>query len=297
MNFGITIPNNWGIEDPQDVLGVAVRAEEVGYDSVWVNHHVFNAGYVRERLEHLPYYDALTTLTYAASLTKTVKLGTTVLVLPYLNPMVLAKSLATLDVFSGGRVIAGVGVGTLQHEHDALANSDYHTRGAYANESIAVMKELWTSAEPVHEGAFYNFSGGLFSPKPIQKPHLPIWIGGTSNAALRRAARYGDGWHPNRMAPEAMQASIEKLKGYLETASRSLDDLTLSVRAELSVTDIASTNDDEPMAGTPDQIAQSIEAFSNIGVEHFVFQVSSTDISDINRNMEAFAEQVLPKLR
>lgn len=295
MNFGITIPNNWGIEDPQDVFNVAVLAEEMGYDSIWVNHHVFNAGYVKERLGHLPYYDALTTLTYAAALTKRVRLGTTVLVLPYLNPMVLAKTLATLDVFSGGRLIAGVGVGALRHESDSLG-SDYHTRGAYANESLAIMKELWTNDEPSFEGRFFNFSGVLFSPKPLQKPHPPIWVGGTSNGALRRVARYGDGWHPNRMAPETMQTSIEILKSYLDDAGRSLDDITLSIRAELNVSTSPSSNPEEPMAGTPDQIIQSIEAFRSIGVEEFVFQVSSTNIDDINRNMEAFAKRVLPRL-
>jgi probable F420-dependent oxidoreductase len=295
LNFGITIPNNWGIEDPQDVFNVAVLAEEMGYDSIWVNHHVFNAGYVKERLGQLPYYDALTTLTYAAALTKRVRLGTTVLVLPYLNPMVLAKTLATLDVFSGGRLIAGVGVGALRHESDSLG-SDYHTRGAYANESIAIMKELWTNDEPNFEGRFFSFSGVLFSPKPLQKPHPPIWVGGTSNGALRRVARYGDGWHPNRMSPETLQTSIETLKSYLDDAGRSLDDITLSVRAELNVSTSPSSNPEEPMAGTPDQIIQSIEAFRSISVEEFVFQVSSTNIDDINRNMEAFAEKVLPRL-
>ena len=295
MNFGITIPNNWGIEDPQDVFNVAVLAEEMGYDSIWVNHHVFNAGYVKERLGHLPYYDALTTLTYAAALTKRVRLGTTVLVLPYLNPMVLAKTLATLDVFSGGRLIAGVGVGALRHESDSLG-SDYHTRGAYANETLAIMKELWTNDEPSFEGRFFSFSGVLFSPKPLQKPHPPIWVGGTSNGALRRVARYGDGWHPNRMAPETMQTSIETLKSYLDDAGRNLDDITLSIRAELNVSTSPSSNPEEPMAGTPDQIIQSIEAFRRIGVEEFVFQVSSTNIDDINRNMEAFAKRVLPRL-
>jgi probable F420-dependent oxidoreductase len=287
LNFGITIPNNWGIEDPQDVFNVAVLAEEMGYDSIWVNHHVFNAGYVKERLGQLPYYDALTTLTYAAALTKRVRLGTTVLV--------LAKTLATLDVFSGGRLIAGVGVGALRHESDSLG-SDYHTRGAYANESIAIMKELWTNDEPNFEGRFFSFSGVLFSPKPLQKPHPPIWVGGTSNGALRRVARYGDGWHPNRMSPETLQTSIETLKSYLDDAGRSLDDITLSVRAELNVSTSPSSNPEEPMAGTPDQIIQSIEAFRSISVEEFVFQVSSTNIDDINRNMEAFAEKVLPRL-
>ena len=143
MKFGFVIPNNWGLQDPGDVIDVATKAEQMGFNSVWVNHHVLHAGYVVERLDDRPYYDALTTLTYVAALTKRVRLGTSVLVLPYLNPVVLAKSLATLDVLSGGRLTVGVGVGALPQESDALS-ADYAHRGAYTDESISVMKALWT---------------------------------------------------------------------------------------------------------------------------------------------------------
>ena len=180
MKFGFIIPYNYGLEDPQSVLDIAVKVEELGFDSVWVNHHVLNAGYILDRLGSRPYYDSLTTLTYAAALTKRVRLGTTVLVMPYLNPIVLAKSLATLDVFSGGRLTVGIGVGALQHESDAL-NSDYSQRGPFTDESIAIMKELWTKEDPEFNGKFYSFSGVKFSPKPAQRPHPPIFIGATQS--------------------------------------------------------------------------------------------------------------------
>ena len=170
MKFGYVTPQNWGVENPQDVVDLAVRAEELGYDSVWVNHHILNVGYIYDRLEDRPYYDALTFLTWVAALTERVRLGTTVLVLPYLNPLVLAKSVATLDVLSGGRVTLGVGVGMLREENEALG-SDFRTRGAYADESIEIMRELWTSEDPQHSGRFFEFGGNFkFSPKPAQKP-------------------------------------------------------------------------------------------------------------------------------
>ncbi len=173
MKFGFTIPHNFGIEDPKDVIEVPVKAEELGYDSVWVNHHVLHSEFILDRLGDKPYYDSLTTLTYAAALTKRVRLGTTVLVLPYFNPLVLAKMLAGLDALSGGRLTVGVGVGGLRHESECLG-SNFSERGAYSNESIAIMKELWTNEDPVFEGRFFSFSGIKFSPKPAQKPHPPI---------------------------------------------------------------------------------------------------------------------------
>ena len=167
MKFGWILPNNWGVQRAVDVIDLGVRAESLGYDSVWVNHHVLNVGYVGERLGDRPYYDALTTLTWIAARTGRLRLGTSVLVLPYLNPLVLAKTVATLDVFSGGRVTLGVGVGMLPAENRALG-SDYATRGAYADESIRVMRELWTAPEPSFHGRFFRFDRVKFSPKPLQ---------------------------------------------------------------------------------------------------------------------------------
>jgi len=296
LKLGLTIPNNWGLEDPQDVLNIAVKAEEQGFDSVWVNHHVFNAGYIYERLGHKPYYDALMTLAYAGAMTKKVRLGTTILVLPYLNPMVLAKELATLDVYSGGRVIVGVGVGALKPESDALG-SDYSTRGRYADEGLAVMKELWTQEEPSFNGRFFQFSGAVFSPKPLQKPHPPLWIGGTSDAALKRVARLGDGWHPNRMSADKMRESLAKLQVHLDEQDRSMDEITLSVRAELSVLSDASTNTEEPLVGTPQQIADAMKGFEELGVKEVVMQIGSLDAAHINKVMDDFADKVMPLVR
>ena len=189
MRFGFIIPNNWGLEDPKDVVDIAVEAEQLGFHSVWVNHHVLHAGYILDRLGDRPYYDALTVLTYVAALTRDIRLGTSVLVLPYLNPISLAKTLATLDILCAGRLTLGVGVGMLRSESNALG-SDFSRRGAYADESIEVMKELWTQETPSFDGSFYTFSGVKFSPKPLQKPYPPIFQAvSTSPASVEFAAR------------------------------------------------------------------------------------------------------------
>ena len=294
MKFGYVTPQNWGIENPQDVVDLAVRAEELGYDSVWVNHHILNVGYIYERLQDRPYYDALTVLTWVAALTERVRLGTTVLVLPYLNPLVLAKTVATLDVMSGGRVTLGVGVGMLREENEALG-SDFSTRGAYADESIEIMRELWTSDEPEYSGRFFDFGGGFkFSPKPAQKPGVPILIGGMSRAAMRRSARIGDGWHPNSGSVEDMARRAGSLREMWREHGRNPDDMQLVVRCELDVLDTASNNADTPMVGTPDQLAKAVSEYEGLGVSEMVLAISSGDLDRVRRIQESFAEQVMP---
>lgn len=139
--FGVTIPNNWGVENPHDVLALGPQAEQMGYDSLWVMDHLFNVGYIRERLDDRPYYHPMAMLSYMSSTTERVALGTSVLVLPYHNPVELAKYAATLDRISGGRVVLGVGAGAMTEEFEALG-VPMRERGSLTNESIAIMREL-----------------------------------------------------------------------------------------------------------------------------------------------------------
>ena len=171
MKFGVTIPNNWGIDDPQQVLAMGPLAEQLGYDSVWVMDHLFNNGYIRERLDDKPYYHPLATLSYLSATTRRVRLATSVLVLPYHNPVELAKYAATLDHMSGGRVTLGVGVGAMTEEFDALG-VPLRQRGALTNECIAIMKELWTNPDPSYHSSRWHFSDLKFSPKaPTETSH------------------------------------------------------------------------------------------------------------------------------
>ena len=293
MRFGFVVPHNYGLARPEDVTRVAVLAEELGYDSVWVNHHVLHAGYVLDRLGDKPYYDALTVLTYASAMTSRVRLGTSVLVLPYLNPIVLAKTLATLDVLSGGRVIAGVGVGALKPESDALG-MNFERRGAFTDESIAIMKELWTAENPCFSGEFFSFSGVKLSPKPAQKPHPPIWIGGQSNAALRRVARLGDGWHPIAMSPERLAERAGYLRARLDEAARNPADVAISVRVEMDVLS-AGAEQRGLMEGSPDHLLDTIDTYARSGVSEMALMVSTDEMPRIERVMEAFSTQVMPR--
>ena len=292
MKFGFIIPHNFGLDDPNDVLNIGKRAEEFGFDSVWVNHHILNVGYIFDRLGSKPYYDAITVLTWVAAHTERVRLGTTVLVLPYLNPLVLAKTLATVDVMSKGRLNVGVGVGALKPESDALG-STFETRGRYADESIKIMRELWESEDPEFDGEFFSFSGVKFSPKPIQKPGPPILIGGASRAALRRVATLGDGWHPIRQSITDLKQNIATIHRLAEEAGRDPSKITVTVRTELDVLDSRSDGTESPMIGTADQLLATIEHYEEIGVSELVLSVSTDDVERIQRTQDRFAAQVI----
>src|SRR5437773_9227991 len=151
MRIGVSLLNKWGIEDVQALVGLAREAEELGFDSVWVHDHVFNVGHVFDRIGGRPYYEPMTFLSFVAARTRRVRLGTSVLVLPYHNPIRLAKAAATLDVLCGGRLVMGVGVGLIEKEIRALG-SPYAERGAFTDEAIRAMRVLWTEDEPKFDG-------------------------------------------------------------------------------------------------------------------------------------------------
>jgi len=298
MKFGVTIPNNWGIEDPQQVLAFGPLAEELGYDSVWVMDHLFNNGYIRERLDDKPYYNPLATLSYLAATTKNVLLGTSVLVLPYHNPIDLAKYTATLDQMSGGRVTLGVGVGAMTEEFSALGIS-MKRRGSLTNECIAIMKELWTNEDPSYHSRRWNFSALKFSPKPLQKPHIPIWVGGASPGALQRAATMGDGWHPSGVTAEDYSISRRNIQELAVAAGRNPESLTWSARVEVEAHGAPSSDRAASRArisaSNVDQMIAGIAAYQTAGVEHIVLALNTGEVARITELMETIAQRVIPE--
>ena len=290
------MPNNFGVQDPHAVAELAVTAESLGFDSVWVNHHVLNVGYVRDRLDGAPYQDALTMLTWVAARTERVRLGTSVLVLPYLHPIPLAKTLATMDQLSGGRLVLGVGVGSLEEENIALG-SDYASRGRYSDESIDVMKLLWTEEEPAYDGEFFSFSGVKASPKPQQKPHIPIVIGGNRPPAIRRVARVGDGWHPMAQSPRSLAKRFDALRGEMDKVGRDVTELEVQLRIDLGLGDEISGDSRHPMQGSPEQVVADIRAYAEVGVTEMIVSLSTNDTDLISSVIERYAAEVIPALR
>ena len=300
MEFGVTIPNNWGVEDPKQVLALGPLAETMGYDSVWVMDHLFNTGYIRERLEDRPYYHPMATLSYLAATTQRVSLGTSVLVLPYHNPVELAKYAATLDQMSSGRVILGVGVGAMAEEFQALG-IPMRQRGSLTNEAIAVMKELWTNHFPSYQSSRWDFSDLRFSPKPFQTPHIPLWIAGSSQGALRRTATMGDGWHPTGVSPEDFALGRKEIAEIAAAAGRDISAITMSARIEVEVEGGPSNERAASRARIPGDdhgsMRASIEAYRLAGVDHIVLAPNSGDTVRLREIMANIAEHVLPHFR
>lgn len=275
MRFGFVAPNNLGIEDPSDIVRLGVRAEELGFDSVWVNHHILNVGYVRDRLDTGPYQDALVTLTWIASQTSRIQIGTSVLVMPYLLPMALAKHLATLDQLSNGRLIVGLGAGSLPEENQALG-VPYESRGRLCNEFIQVLRALWTDDQASFSGEFYSFENMCSSPKPLQDPHPMIVIGGNRPAALKRAAHYGDGWHPMNVSPDGIERRMAVLRSEATSVGRDHVPQAVQVRLDMARVD-----------------ADSVAAYEDVGVSDLVMHVSTANVAKQEAAIEEFAARML----
>jgi probable F420-dependent oxidoreductase len=289
MQIGISLQNNWGVEDVQSLVQLARKAEEWGFASVWVHDHVFNAAHVYNRIGRKPYYEPLTLLSYVAACTQRVGLGTSVLVLPYHNPLRLAKTAATLDVLSGGRLILGVGVGGVPQESEAMG-SPYAERGAITDEAIAILKELWTKEDPSFAGKYYRFSDMPFSPKPLQKPHIPVLIGGNSPAAIRRAVRLGNGWHPFAISLETLLEGMHSLREYAQQAGRDMAEIPVSVSLPLG----NPTPRGDALGTDAKEIVEKIQAFASVGVQLLVITGNTGNIAETLPAMDMLAREVLP---
>ncbi len=238
-------------------------------------------------------------LNFLAGCTQRLRLGTHVLILPYRNPVLTAKVLATLDVLSGGRVILGAGVGWMEEEFQALKLDTFAARGPVTDEYIRLFKELWTKEEPEFQGKYYQLSGAGFYPKPVQKPHPPIWIGGHTGPAIRRAAELGDGWlpiglrPPAILEPEELAGKIARLRTLTRRAGRPEDAV-----APCFSTDVAFERTPGPtrrlMSGRPEQIAADLRQYQDIGVQNFILNFRADSTSGLQECMEQFSRQVMP---
>lgn len=238
MRFGYVTPNSWGLDDPRQVVQLAVQAESLGADSLWVSHHVLHRGFVGERLGTKPYHDPLVMLAVFATTTTTARLGTSVLVLPYLHPMPTAKTLATIDHLCDGRLDVGVGVGGLRVEHDPIGQVPFEQRGLYGDEFLEVMQLLWGEKPASFHGTFFSFDSVEAHPGPARPGGLPVLVGGHGDAACRRAARFGSGWHGLGLEPDQVGPARERVAKAFEAAGRSFDDRPFQLRLHIPIEDM-----------------------------------------------------------
>jgi probable F420-dependent oxidoreductase len=310
MRYGFYLPTRGPTATREGILALAREGERLGLHSAMIADHVVFPvqsesayPYTVDR-KHPGGGDALETfsiLGVVAGATERLRLVTSVLVLPYRNPVLTAKMVASLDVLSGGRVTLGVGVGWLKEEFEALDSPDFGQRGAVTDEWIAIFKQLWTTSPASFAGKFYDYAGIRAEPFPLQKPHPPIWVGGHSPAALRRAAKHGDGWHPvgaiaaSPLPPQEMKAHLQTLKRLTEAEGRDFGALTISYKAPLYDTGIPDRDGTRrSFSGTPHDIASDIRSFAAIGVHELIFDFRGETIAGSIERLQRFAAEVMP---
>jgi len=296
MKFGVWVPNCRHLATPDIIRNTAVRAEQLGYDSVWVSDHVI-VPHANVKNFGETVFDPLVTLAVIAGATSRVQLGTTVLIVPYRNAVVTAKMIASLDALSGGRFVLGIGAGWLAAESAALG-VPFAERGAMTDEYLAAMQELWTKREPAFAGKHTQFDGLIFEPKPAQRPHPPIWVGGHGRASLRRTAQFGVAWHPINRSPDELRAGMAEIARICRARARATPPMLTArndVHVLLSGAPVpASTHAGTGIVGEPGAVVDRIKELAACGVEHLVIEFLAADGRELDAQIVAFAERVRP---
>jgi probable F420-dependent oxidoreductase len=310
LAFGLAYNTAYHGADPDLMVAAARHAEKCGFESFYMSEHIVMypgatlPGYVPLPPD-LAVADPLTCLAYVAAATSTLLLGTAVLLVPYHQPVVLAKQLATIDVLSGGRLTVGIGAGWLKAEFDAVVTTPFAERGAVTDEYVAAFKTLWTEKKPVIDGKYVHYDRLLLEPKPTQKPHPPIWVGGESGPSLRRAAKLGDAWYPigtNNAAPydslARYKAGVARLKQLTVAAGRDADAVALTYRVKRygkDVPDHAGDGERRLFSGSDGDIIGDIHALEDIGVTAIDFDFERPVEPAVVTEMADFRERVLAK--
>ncbi len=286
--------------EPESMAVLASRADELGYGFLSVADHIVLPKQVSSRYPYSEtgaysgdgyFMDQLTVLGFLAAHTSRIRLVTSVMVLPYRNAIHTAKMLSTIDVLAQGRLTVGVGVGWMREEFDALDSPPFEERGVVGDEYIEAFRELWTNDDAAYDGKYTKFTKIHFNPKPVQKPHPPIWVGGESAPAMRRAAHLGNGWFPIASNPrhplrtvEQLSAALARLHKYAEEAGRDPDEIDIGYNTS-GLTD---------WRQHPEQAADEIRAFQALGVRHISSSVGGQTLTERIEQMGQFAAEVMP---
>ncbi len=278
MHIGICLPNYGRVSSPEAIRRVAQAADDLGFDSIWTTDHV-----LVPEAHYEPYgriFETWTTLAYVAALTQQVRLGTSILLLGLRHPALVAKQAATLDQLSGGRLILGIGAGWLAREFENLGMS-FRRRIRFLEEGIALMRAMWASPRPRFHGRFFHIEDAVFEPLPVQPGGPPIWIGGNTEAAVRRAARLGDGWHPVGLDPETLRARVAQLREW--SGGRSIPVICrMYVALDSQLPPVYTSPTGEPrmrLTGSEKQILQGLQALRDAGADGVIltFEAPSAD--------------------
>jgi probable F420-dependent oxidoreductase len=297
MKFGVNLINFGPSATPETLARWVMLTESLGYQFLMTSDHIAPTPDVQARYP-VPLYEPFTTLAWLAGVTRQIEIGSTVVILPYRNPLVVARMAANVDQLSGGRLLFGVGVGWSQQEFAALG-VPFQRRGAMTNEYLAALKTLWTNDVASFQGRYVSFTEVHTAPRPARTPHPPIWVGGASDAAMRRAVRYGDAWHPNRVRPGWLKnTGLPRLRQLAEAEGKPMPALCPRIRLRLLDSPLP---DDQRIVGegTLDQMRTDLEALQEIGAQYvlldtFFDDVEATRQPEVSwRMLTTMAEKVL----
>jgi len=312
MQYGFYLPNSGAGAEPDALADIAKLGDRLGFFCMVMPDHILQPNQINSTYPYSLTGDILaagqsgdgewpeqiTTLAYLAGVTERIRLVTSVMIIPYRNPILTAKMLSTLDMLSKGRLILGAGVGWMEEEFELLDAPPFAERGAVTNEYLQAFIELWTNDDPKFEGKYVNFSDITFLPKPVQKPYPPIWIGGQSKPAIRRAAHIGDCWHPvgaipaAPLEPEELAENLVLLHQYAEKAGR--DPATIQVSVKAPLYDAGdSSGPRRRFSGSSDEVRQDIQTYSDVGVTHLIFDFRTGDPKQTEDRMARFSEEVM----
>lgn len=277
MQIGIHAAQLGRHVDAASVRDFATACEAAGVHSLWVSDHVCWPADIASKYPYtddgsfpashdMGWLDPLGTLLFVAGCTSRIRLGTTVLILPYRLPVITAKQLATLDVVSGGRLILGVGVGWMAEEAEVLG-MPWDQRGRRADEQLEIFRRLFTEPQPSFDGEFYRFPAVGFEPKPVQQP-LPVWVGGATPAAFRRVARYGHGFQAAFQPLDVVREEWAQVRAACEAAGRDPDEITLSLRLYLDPDGVMEP--EKSVAGSPAAMVERLAELAAAGIGHVV---------------------------
>lgn len=311
MKLGVFLPVSGRAAVPEVLAEAAQQAESLGYDSVWAAERLVNPWEMKTAYPYkdnsqwfvapdVPFLEPLTALSFLAGATKKVGLGISVAVMPYRHPLYTARVATSIDTLSKGRLILGVGVGWMVEEFESLG-VDFHKRGAMGNEQLEIFNTLWKSERPEYHGKHYNFDPVSVSPKPVQKPRFPIWTGGESEAAQKRAAKYADNWFSYfvKISADDMAAKYANVKKLAGQVGRdpSLGPVGLSCCRPIEITDKPVPQQADTLEGTPEQLIAALKKFKDIGVQHMALQFMVGRWPERKVKIERFAKEVMPALR
>ncbi len=318
MDFGIAIGPRGATGTPDGIKARVEQAERLGFTYLGMPDHIVFPDTSDSRYPYAPdgkhpsigsgyALEQLSCLTFAGALTNSIRLLTSVMVVPHRHPILAAKQLATIDILTKGRLTVGCGVGWLEEEIDALGATEFKKRGAATDSFIRAFRELWTQSSPRFADDHVSFDRIKMEPKPVQRSGPPIWIGGEGKAARRRAARLGDGWYPVIRnpaepldKPQAFAAALADMRREAEAAGRDPAKIDVAIYANGFVLGAARKDADGTrvsFTGSAAEIAEDARAFAAVGVDHVIISFESNDLNQSLDIVEALAKDVIPQAR